>query len=248
MKKGLFIFVGESFRTGGQGSRIKGLSESYDDQKLASESHVKIIERVSEDHGVDPEIKILTYTTQYIQDLAKWYDRLNTNIYVYPDVIGYANLFSEAVSRIEEEYEFIFFIRIDLILKSDFTKLIKKNKINYSMVCFLYNNFHKIGYLHRVADLMLYIPSEFITNLKSGEILLNHDSIMFLGEKCRNSVDFILDTYHDSDSHKDRNPIYRIAGRPEADSWYSLGYRLGPDPIQDESKTYEEVFKNEYTL
>lgn len=248
MKKGLFIFVGESFRTGGQSSRIKGLPESYDDQKLASESHVKIVKRVSEDHGVDPEIKILTYPTQYIQDLAKWYDGVNTNIYVYQEPIGYANLTSEAVNRIDEEYEFIFFIRIDLILKSDFTKLIKKNKINYSTVCWLYNNSHKIGHLHRVADLMLYIPSEFIPNLKSREILLNHDSMAFLGENCRNSVDFLLDTYHDSDSQKDRNPLYRIAGRPESDSWYSAGYRLGPDPISDESKTYEEVFKSEYTL
>ncbi len=58
-----------------------------------------------------------------------------------------------------------------------------------------------------------------------------------------NDVSFILDTYHDSDSQKDINPIYRISNRPESDIWYSEGYRLGIEPIIDKSKTYNKIFK-----
>ena len=42
--KGIFIFIGESFRTGGQHSRVIGNHSSYHEQISDSKSHINLIE------------------------------------------------------------------------------------------------------------------------------------------------------------------------------------------------------------
>lgn len=220
---------------------------------MASETHIIIIEKMCERWNTSPEVKLFTYNTQYNEDIKSWYSIFNTEFHIQESANGWENLFSNCVSKIENEYDFIFLFRIDLIFKFDFIDLIKRDKINYSMVCFFnhpkYKNCHKTGGgLHRVADMMLYVPGNLMHLLISGKLKLNHDSFSNLGDAYRDNATFILDTYHDSDSQKDRNPIYRIANRPECEIWHSKGYMLGDNPIPDENKTYEKVFINENTL
>ena len=49
---GLFIFIGESFRLGNQGTRKRGVFESYGEQINASESHIKFIEHISKKYNL----------------------------------------------------------------------------------------------------------------------------------------------------------------------------------------------------
>ena len=248
--KGLFIIIGESFRFGGQGSRNRGIPESYNDQILACKSHIEIFNDIKDD--VDIDLSILTYKTKYQNDLIKFYSDFNSNFHFYKDPIGFNKIFSEGLSKIESEndYDFIFIFRIDLFFKFNFFNEIKKDKINYSSVCWmnspnLYADHRNktIQGKHRVVDVMVYTPKKYIKNLLDGEIKLDHNACDLMNDDLYNNVDFILDTYHDSDSQKDKNPIYRIVNRPESDIWYSEGYKLGIDPIIDQSKTYEKIFK-----
>ena len=41
--KGLFLLIGESFRTGGQGSRIRGEIRALHEQEIACYSHIDFI-------------------------------------------------------------------------------------------------------------------------------------------------------------------------------------------------------------
>ncbi len=248
--KGLFIIIGESFRLGGQGSRSRGVPESYNEQILACKSHIEFLNDIKNE--VDIELSVLTYETQYQNDLIECYSDFKTNFYFYKDTIGFNNIFNEGLSKVESKnnYDFIFIFRIDLLFKYNFFNKIKKDKINYSSVCWmnsptLYIN-HRNKTLqgkHRVVDVMVYTPKKYIKNLLDGEIKLDHNACDLMSDDLCNNVDFILDTYHDSDSQKDKNPIYKIVNRPESAIWYSEGYRLDRDPIMDQSKTYQKIFK-----
>ena len=46
MKKGLFLIRGESFREGGQFSRVIGSENFFSEQILASKSHKKLIDKL----------------------------------------------------------------------------------------------------------------------------------------------------------------------------------------------------------
>lgn len=253
MNNGLIIIIGESFRGGGQGCRLRGQQESYDDQYLASSTQIKIIKQIKEEvNNID--VKLFTYDTQYNQNIIDWYSELNTQFLFYKDPIGYDNIFKNSISEIDKDYDFILVFRVDLVFKFNFFNLIKKDKINYTSVCWIksflnpeYNLYsHNKTPLNkkRVVDALVYVPNKFLNNLKSGEITLLHEACDIMSDYIYSNVDFILDTYHDSDSQKDKNPIYRIANRPETEIWYSDGYRLGDEPIPDNSKNYGEVFKN----
>ena len=39
-----------------------------------------------------------------------------------------------------------------------------------------------------------------------------------------NDLDTMINTYHDSDSFKDYNPLYYIVNRPESKIWHSKGH------------------------
>ena len=248
--KGLFIIIGESFRFGGQGSRSRGIPESYNEQLLACKSHIKFFNDIKNE--VDIELSVLTYETQYQNDLIKCYSDFNARFHFYKDTIGFDKIFNEGLSKVElkSNYDFIFVFRIDLFFKFNFFNKIKKDKINYSSVCwmnspnlYIKHRNKTIKGKHRVVDVMIYTPEKYIKNLLNGEIKLDHNACDLMSNDLYNNVDFILDTYHDSDSQKDKNPIYKIVNRPESDIWHSEGYKLGIDPIMDQSKTYEKIFK-----
>lgn len=248
-KKILLILIGESFRSGGQGSRTKGYPDSFNEQHLCFKTHEKFIDKLEE--KFDVFLKIFTYNTQYNQNIIEWYSKYNSEITFFENVIGYDNLFQESISTVkkDEEYEFIFIFRIDLIFKYNFFENIPNDKIVFSSVCWIKSFLpptdlhHKTSLnRHRVADLMIFIPKKFINNLLLNQIKLCHESCDFMTNELYSNVGFILNTYHDSDSYKDKNPLYRIANRPESPIWYSEGYELGINPIINEDKNYFKIF------
>jgi hypothetical protein len=259
-KKGIFFITGESFRIGLQGTRVRGTSDSLEEQEMATMSQLSFFSRIKEE--VDFKIKIITYSTDFDNKIREWFKEYDADISFLDNLIGYDNLYKECVSTIDlsEDIDFVFFMRIDLILKKKFLDvfILDEEKIKYPSVCWItsfldpvtvphHKTFKKNR--HRVNDLMLYVPKKFFNELKDGEILITpHEACDFMGDYVYNNVDFFLDTYHDSDSYKDRNPIYKIANRPESNKWYSEGYTVGHDPILDNNKSYSEVFTDEEIL
>jgi len=69
--KGLFIMFGESFRSGGQYSRIRGNDESYFGQIDASLSQMRFIKNLN----VDIDVYISSYSTKFDNNLLGIYSK-----------------------------------------------------------------------------------------------------------------------------------------------------------------------------
>ena len=131
--------VGELFRIGGQHSR-RYSKESVQDQFLALNSQIKLINLLKDKYSID--IKLYTnfnyelneeykYITNKIKEINK-----NTTRYFYvPEKIyTYENLTNKILKQnINKSYEKIFLLRIDLILKDfcidQIMKLIEEESI-----------------------------------------------------------------------------------------------------------------------
>lgn len=259
-KKGIFCITGASFRQGLQGTKLRGTNESFYEQELATKSQLAFFSRLKD--KIDIKIILITYSTPFVNNLKDWFKDYDVEFIVLDEPIGYDNLYKESLSLTQKEtnVDFIFYMRIDLILKEKFYEVfdIDTQKITYPTICWItsfldpkttphHKTFAKNR--HRVNDLMLFIPKKFFGELYSGEILITpHEACNFMSDYLYENVTFLIDTYHDSDSYKDRNPLYKIANRLETEKWYSEGYRIGENPIIDNTKTYSNIFNNEKFL
>lgn len=258
-KKGLFVLVGGSFRLGNQGNTIIGDDESFEEQRLACLSHTAFLDSISEE--VDVNLLIVSYSTKFNDMLYEWYGKYNPKFVLLNDMIGGKNLFYRALEETKYlvDKDFVFFQRIDIILKKPFKDKIffPLDKIMFSSVCWMtsfmdprHTPHHKTFATnrHRVNDMLLYVPKEFFVDLYDRKIILLHETCNLMSEETYKHVSFYLDTYHDSDSNKDRNPLYKTANRGEASIWYSEGYSLGIDPIRNHEKTYANIFSDDNYL
>jgi hypothetical protein len=216
--KGLMLFLGESFRTGGQLSRIRGELTSVKEQLNACESHRQFIKHISEKFSMEIDVRVSTYDTKY-NDLLD-YDHAVKEF--YEDVIGLNQLFHRSLVDIDN-YDFIFYIRIDLFLKEEFFHVFNPaEQILFPSICF--KPHHKIFNDPRVNDVMIYIPKKYYGNIP--KIVIGHNTWHELirdTDLTYDDLDTIIHTYHDSDSEKDWNPIYYIVNRPQCDHFHTQG-------------------------
>jgi len=219
MNNGLLILFGESFRLGTQGTRNRGSKQSYEEQIKAAKSHINFISNLQK-KNINIIVSINSYTTQYDKDLTDIYkDLLYDNVF-YTNLLGQSALINNCINRIDniDSYDFILCMRIDLFLKDKFIEIFKldDDKILFPSICF--EPHHKIGKHPRINDMMMYIPKKYIIFFKQNGVNLYHDTWYNLVTKYNfnyNQLDTMLNTYHDSDSYKDWNPIYYIVNRPE---------------------------------
>jgi hypothetical protein len=127
-----------------------------------------------------------------------------------------------------DDYEFVFYIRIDLVLKPFFFESFRTtdNKVLWPFVCWRQDYKTGLGF-PRVCDLMVFVPRARYHLLKCAAIILAHESYEYL--VCNrllseHDIGYIVNTYHDSDSQKDWNPLYWTANRPSTDVWHSPGF------------------------
>lgn len=229
----LMLLIGESFRRGGQNTRTRGTPESYKEQVDACISHKKFIDNLLQKYSVEVQPFIATYNTSYNQDLINVYEKYNPIVMILPDVIGLNNLFHFSLSKIDiNQYDAIFYCRIDLFLKEKFLEIFDPfySTIRYPSICYLYGGFniYNVQRSHpRVNDTMCYVPKKYFNKIK--HIIIGHESWGALvndGGLTYDDIDTMLDTYHDSDSEKDFNPIYKIVNRNECMKWYSEGHKF----------------------
>ena len=140
--KGLFLFIGESFRYGSQKTRIRGTIESYDEQIKACKSHIKFIENVEQKYNLEKsDVVISSYTTTYDAELIAIYEKYLVSSTFQQTLIGLTNIFHNTLLNTKNvninNYDFIFYIRIDLFLKDYLLKVmdITKNKILFPSIC-----------------------------------------------------------------------------------------------------------------
>lgn len=211
----LLILFGESFRLGGQGNRNRGSKESYREQLNASLSHIKFIESLKK-NNINMTVSINSYTTKFNNSLNEIYKSVLVDSEYYENLIGQTKLIHNCIDRITNinNYDFILCMRIDLFLKDKFFEIFNpySDKILFPSVCF--KPYHKCGLHPRVNDMMMFIPKKYFDFIKNFELCHNswHDLIVY-HKLSYEDLDMMLNTYHDSDSAKDFNPIYYIVNR-----------------------------------
>jgi len=226
--KGLFIFLGESFRLGQQGTRNIGSDKSYTEQLNAAKSHINLIENL-EAKNCKISVYLSTYYTKFNNELKDVYKNYLIGSDFYNKLIGYNALLHNSISKIKDVniYDFVFFVRIDLFFKDKFIPLFNPNwkMILFPSICFV--PCHKSGIHPRVNDMMIFIPKKYYNYIKNIQYNpMGHDiwaNLIKNTDLKYEDIDTMLNTYHDSDSAKDFNPIYYIVNRPICDKFHSDG-------------------------
>lgn len=225
--KGLIVILGESFRSGGQGSRTRGLPESIEDQMNAANSHIKFIEHIKEKYNCDSDILLCTYSTQYDNKLTDVYSKYLVESKFHTELKGLTGLFHDGIVSMGGNiinYDFVLYFRVDMFLKDKFLEIFDPSwkTIHFICICWSFWNFC-LGN-PRVNDTMLFLPQKYFNCLL--KISVWHDSWTMFLRKCNltnDDLDVMVNTYHDSDSEKDFNPYYRFVNRPEHTKWHSEG-------------------------
>lgn len=228
------LLVGEAFRRGGQGTRQRDLPESYDEQKLACASHNCLAEKL-ESEGYDVEFFMESYSTKYEEDIKSWYGKRMKSCALRASLVGVERLVSDGVSKIcfseKNSSECVLVCRIDLVLKPMFIKEFNPewNRLMFPSACWIIGNGHVISNRPRVSDMMMFIPGRLLDKVKK-KVFFSHAAWAEYEDKGileREEMGLMLDTYHDSDSAKDYNPLYKIVNRSESKWWHSMGYLVG---------------------
>lgn len=144
----------------------------------------------------------------------------------------------------ETFYDFVFFLRIDLVLKPLFASHVFRldsEKILFPCACFIHWPGHA-GVWHkcvdgspRIADVMSIVPRKFYAHMHGAMNSFGHETWSHLAREHgmgKDQMGFLLRTYHDSDSYKDWNPIYFISDRPEHGTWYSVFYEMDEETLE----------------
>jgi hypothetical protein len=214
--------IGQCFRLGGQGNIVTGTPEAYKEQMDACSTHINFIKSLSRYRC---DVFINTESTQYDDDIRKVYSEYlvgenfrkssgNFRKKQMDNIVSMVNL---------DEYEFIFFIRIDIHLKPEFHKVFNPttNKLTYSFITWIKQLTLEDG-SPRVADMMCLVPKNLFHILNKNVNIMDHGSwsenLKFISHY---DMNLMIDTYHDSDSQKDWNPLYKVANRPESQTWHS---------------------------
>ena len=242
------ILIGEAFRMGGQGNRQRDLEDSIEGQKSACESHNKLAERL-ESLGIEVKFLIESYCSKYEDQMRSWYGERIESFCTREKLVGLNNLASSALEKIEEA-DCILICRIDILLKKMFIEIFdpKCQKLMFPFICWIVKNSHIYPWKPeesnhksnspRVSDMFMFIPKKFIKKIQE-KIYISHSSWCdYLKTFESKDMCFMIDTYHDSDSGKDYNPLYKIVNRNASNFWHSIGYKVGSDmlPVQTEER------------
>jgi hypothetical protein len=243
--KGIIAFFGESFRLGSQGSRDIGSDASLLLQKKATESHLDFIDFIDKG-GTSMDIVVNTYETRLSEHLSV-YAPLVCNL--NKNRMGLQPIFDQTCDLVSREikktnYDFVFFSRVDLIFKQAMKDKFRVNheRILWPSVCFW--NWHRHGDSPRVNDTMLIVPKKHFNLIANRQIQMGHHGWDHLKRLIGNEGQgLLLDSLHDSDSQKDWNPIYMMAGRPENKKFHSEGMRIEGLNIYDSQMNVIETFR-----
>lgn len=221
---GVILIRGESFRLGGQFSRKIGDSSVINDQILASKSQKRLVDNlVSQGNSI--KVAIDTVSTKFDYELKNIFgEDAHYNFKLSHDISQYLGL-QNALDKIDflfdENIDFLLILRNDLFLRDEFYNIFSVNDsvLKFPSVCW-YENRKLASGLPRTNDTIFFIPKIYLglrktfraQGFKDGHDLLDLWTKMIPDLR----YDFYLDTYHDSNTIHDWNPLYKMIGREES--------------------------------
>jgi len=228
--KCLLILTGESFRYGGQTTRDRSnCLDATNKQKLASYSHLRLINYMKSKFDADTEIFINSYKLNDIHDeiLLNWYksyviySKLHNNI--FPSEYAFIESTNRDIVSINlEKYDFILFVRMDLYIKEYFLERFTQidNKIRYGHL-----DYNGGGICHNI----IYVPKCFF-NLINVPLHINFRNPHH-GKNCvtkiidSSNIDYFINSYHSLSTDLNWNPLYSQVGRGESHKRENVGER-----------------------
>jgi hypothetical protein len=225
--KCLILIFGESFRTGSQYSRVRGGDESYEEQIKACHNHLKFFKFLEEKYdSLKISVSLLTYTTKFDKDLENIYHDYIIKYESLDNLIGLNGLFHRSYSNINlDDFDFILYFRIDLYLKDHFFEIFDPSWKTIRFATILWLRYQVYDNFPTSNDMIIFIPKKYFIYLSSIN-LFNHCTwkYLILNAKLSNDdLDIMINTFHDSDSQKDFNPLYYIVNRPQNTKWHDEG-------------------------
>lgn len=229
------ILAGEAFRFGGQAVRVRDVEKAFEPQRRACFSHVSFFDRLKETKNLNCELFISSYSTKHQQDLLGWYGERLASYSFKENLIGLQGLIKDAIQEINfEEYESLLITRLDIEFKEYLSRVFDPtwNKIMFPSACWKVGAYLTKGrnWTPRISDTMEFVPRRLFGHVKR-QFHLSHEAWLHYKRSGLTNSDLglILDTYHDSDSAKDYNPLYKMAGRSESRKFHSPNFKMGGD-------------------
>lgn len=223
------ILRGAAFREGSNGNRNYGNVESYEEQKAACMSHIELI-RAIESQGYGVDVFIDTYHTQYDEELRSWYGDVLKEARFHPTALeSQKALIKDAldmVSEIQNEYDSILILRMDLLLKSEFIQRYRANTPTIQFVGIIWTRDYKTPKNNpRINDIIYHFPKAYYHKMpllydEYHTHQFGHDLLDIAGLEYEKDYSLMTTNFHDADSQKDFNPYYRIVNRPENPVWH----------------------------
>jgi len=247
-KKGCLILYGESFREGKQFDRTRDTQSSFDNQMDACNSHIKFIKQMKEKYNIDIDVSISTYCSKYEKELKEKYDNYNLKYSCQTEMIddvglSIKNIATKGVDQINKNnYDFLLFTRNDICFKDEFINTFQPSE---TILCVSQHWTHHDCFKDNsvsypvVNATILYVPKKYFFITK--DLRIDHDLWKYYiqNHNLKNS-DFglMLNTYHDSDSYKDYNPLYYMVGREQTKNWYDKDKKNTNDWTNNTIKCY----------
>lgn len=268
-KKGVFCIWGGSFRNSYNSYESFTKNNILEKQFVASQSQINFLKSLLSE--IDICLIIITYKNEFSDFLFSWYKDFNPLIILIEKPIGFIKL-SKKVPQLVSRYgsDFYFFIRIDLVLKSKLLDIIHfpEKKIVCPFICYIGGHEHIVSPFpshlpqykkniipsektrSRPSDLIMYVCSKFKSELASSKIWLNHDFTLHINYDIYKQIDYYIDTFHDSNTSGDRNPLFYICNRNEELMWKSEFFCHTGDgqPEMNYEKNFNKIFVKDYPL
>jgi hypothetical protein len=229
IKRGCLILYGESFREGKQFDRKRDTKLGFDNQMKACDSHIKFIKAMKK-YNIDIDVSISTYCTKYEDELKDKYSDYNLFYSCETEMLedvakSKQNMATKGVQNIKlNNYSFILLTRNDICFKQEFIDTFEpSDRIQFVCQHWTHHDCFKdddISYPVVNAEIM-YVPKKYFRITK--DLRIDHDSWKYFIQNMNlqnSDMELMLNTYHDSDSYKDYNPLYHMVGRRQTDNWY----------------------------
>jgi hypothetical protein len=222
--RGLLILRGTSFRH----KNTTGHWKSVYQQIACTLSHLKLVKTTIKKYGCNFDIALDTLSTPYdliILFILRKY-LVYRNIMSWPDysqIDGILRFFCQIESKLFE-YDFILIARNDIILFDEFINKFNPNddKIKFPFIhSYRTRRVYGTSEFPIVGDAFMYFPKKYFFTLAIINIIASgfhmHDIVHLMKEA---NFDFEFDvycnTYHDTNSELEWNPLYKMSGRPQS--------------------------------
>lgn len=258
MDKCLFVITGDTFRLGGQRSPNKGGEESYNRQRLATDSHNRFFKNIEEKFNMQCDIFMNIYkcNEDYDTNLLEWYGDRVIQAHLHSErMAGEMELAYDTINKLSQlgidDYRFVMLIRPDWYLKKYFADIfdIDDNRVLYAHLDVGYRMIDDNGKIYfidgdggardvpYVCHCITYCPKKHFALFLDNQVWHWHDSLLRLQNYLpRKEIGFFIDTFHWCCSSLDWNPLYSLVGRGE-----HLEYKMPNITYDFETNTVQYV-------